>query len=95
MCRAAIGAHFFPLSSGPAPSPPRPPCSCGHSVLQDDLHKARHVGFFGLVGGEEGMLLKRTEGKTDRERVLQLHRALWCSLMAVTEASTVFFFSFI
>lgn len=34
-------------------------CRCGHSVPQDDFHKAGHVGFFGLVGGEEGMLLRR------------------------------------
>lgn len=31
------------------------------SVPQDDLDKAGHVGVFGLVGGEEGMLLWRRE----------------------------------
>lgn len=27
------------------------------SVPEDDLHKTRHVGVFGVVEGEEGMLL--------------------------------------
>lgn len=40
----------FPPLPSPAPSVQVRP-----SVLQDDLHKAGHVGFFGLVGGEEGM----------------------------------------
>lgn len=35
---------------------PLPPV---HSVSQDDFHKASHVGFFGLVGSEEEMLLRR------------------------------------
>lgn len=35
---------------------PLPPV---HSVSQDDFHKASHVSFFGLVGGEEEMLLRR------------------------------------
>lgn len=32
--------------------------SGGPSVPQDDLDKARHVRFFGVVGGEERMLLR-------------------------------------
>lgn len=34
-------------------------CKCGNSVPQDDFHKASHVCFFGLMGGEEEMLLRR------------------------------------
>lgn len=33
--------------------------SGGPSVPQDDFDKARHVSFFGVVGGEERMLLRR------------------------------------
>lgn len=32
--------------------------SGGPSVPQDDFDKARHVSFFGVVGGEERMLLQ-------------------------------------
>lgn len=50
---AAIGA--FSLIFSPLFLTDAPPV---HSVSQDDFHKASHVGFFGLVGGEEGMLLR-------------------------------------
>lgn len=39
--------------------PPLLLCKSGTSVSQDDFHKASHVGLFGLMGGEEGMLLRR------------------------------------
>lgn len=45
--------------------PPSTAVQVRHSVPQDDLHKAGHVRLFGLVGGEEGMLL-RSRGDTDR-----------------------------
>lgn len=41
------------------------------SVPQDDFHKASHVGFFGLVGGEEGMLLRK-----ERKRLEQVGRGV-------------------
>lgn len=40
--------------------------SGGPSVPQDDPDKARHVRFFGVVGGEERMLLRRRGGPVRR-----------------------------
>lgn len=95
--RAAINGRFFPLRhSRPAPfslPPPSPPRRCSRSVLQDDLDEAGHVGVFGLVGGEEGMLLE--DGAAEKQRRLQFERALWCSLMAITKALTALSHSYL
>lgn len=49
---------------------------CSSSVPQDDFDKTSHVGFFGLVGGEEGMLLRR------EKRILSLYNIF--SLLSFT-----------
>lgn len=70
--------------------PRPPPRKCSGSVLQDDLDEAGHVGVFGLVGREEGMLLE--DGAAEKQRIYQSERALWCWLPGITKAQTGFFF---
>lgn len=36
-----------------------------HSVAQDDLDEAGHVGLFGVVAGEKGVLLHRESDKKE------------------------------